>query len=239
VHRFVGCPQNHDQVGNRAHGERLAQLVGPGALRVAAAPGLCGPFTPLLFQGEEWGAGSPFLFSTDYDDEALRAASRKGRERELEAFGWRPDAWSDPQSRDTLEASRLDWEELGREPHADLLEWHRGLIELRRSASGAMRPPRPEVRASMEEGRLVLRHGALGVCTNLSASHRRLHEAVLPPGEMALATDGVVRGRAASGCPRCLWPCSAHEHRWYDARRAARRCGVGEARRHIDRWLVT
>ncbi|CAN5511820.1 malto-oligosyltrehalose trehalohydrolase [soil metagenome] len=200
--RFVGYAQNHDQVGNRAQGERLSQLVGPEALRVAAALVLCGPFVPLLFQGEEWGAGSPFLFFTDYGDESLLAAVREGRRREFAAFGWRPEELPDPQARATFEASRLDWVELEREPHASLLEWHRRLIELRRSASFAMgERDRPEVRASSEEGWLVVRRGSLAACANLSASDRRLDEGVLPPGELVLATTGVVSGGAGLGLP--------------------------------------
>jgi maltooligosyltrehalose trehalohydrolase len=131
--RFIGCLQNHDQVGNRATGDRSSHLMSLGLLKVGAALVLTAPFVPMLFQGEEWAAASPFLYFTDHGDPELAAAVRSGRRAEFAAFGWDPDSIPDPQSADSFERSRLDWDEPSRQPHAEILEWYRSLIQLRRS----------------------------------------------------------------------------------------------------------
>jgi maltooligosyltrehalose trehalohydrolase len=131
--QFVGFAQNHDQIGNRARGERLSQLVSPGRQKIAAALLFSSPLVPMLFQGEEWGARTPFLYFTDHEEPALAEAVRAGRRIEFAAFGWKAEDLADPQACETLERSKLDWSELSRAPHADLLEWHRLLIDLRRA----------------------------------------------------------------------------------------------------------
>ncbi|MGH9526616.1 MAG: malto-oligosyltrehalose trehalohydrolase [Terriglobales bacterium] len=133
--RFVAYAQNHDQIGNRAQGERLSQLLRPGQLKIAAALVLTSPFIPLLFQGEEWGAGAPFLYFTDHPEPELARAVREGRQREFATFGWSPEAIPDPQAEDTFARSHLRWEELTEPAHAELLRWHRELIALRRQSS--------------------------------------------------------------------------------------------------------
>ncbi|HEY7199765.1 MAG TPA: malto-oligosyltrehalose trehalohydrolase [Candidatus Dormibacteraeota bacterium] len=137
--RVVAFAQNHDQVGNRAAGERLSRLVDVDRLRLAAAVVACSPMTPMLFMGEEWGAGTPFQFFSDHRDPRIARATSRGRMREFEAFGWRPEDVPDPQAPATFERSRLDWSELDREPHRGLLRWHRRLLALRRET--------PELRA--------------------------------------------------------------------------------------------
>ena len=131
--RFVGCLQNHDQIGNRATGERSSHLLSRGLLKVGAALVVTSPFVPLLFQGEEWAATSPFLYFTDHRDPELAAAVRKGRREEFAAFDRDPESIPDPQAATTFERSRLDWDEPLRQPHAEILEWYRALIRLRRS----------------------------------------------------------------------------------------------------------
>ncbi len=130
--RFLGYAQNHDQIGNRARGERLVHLVGVERARIAAALVALGPFVPLLFQGEEWGATAPFRYVTDHTDPELADAVRQGRRAEFAAFGWRPEDVPDPQDPATFVASTLDWSERDRSPHAELLAWHRALLALRR-----------------------------------------------------------------------------------------------------------
>jgi maltooligosyltrehalose trehalohydrolase len=130
--RFLGYSQTHDQVGNRARGERLSMLVGPAGQRMAAALVLCSPFVPMLFQGEEWAAGSPFLYFTDHEDPELGLAVSEGRRREFAAFGWKPEDVPDPQDPETFRRSVLDWSEVDREPHAGVLGWYRELVALRR-----------------------------------------------------------------------------------------------------------
>jgi maltooligosyltrehalose trehalohydrolase len=135
--RVVVCAQNHDQVGNRAAGERLSQLVDGRRLRLAAALVLCSPFVPLIFMGEEWGASTPFLFFSGHQDPGIAEATTRGRIREFEAFGWRPEDVPDPQDPRSFERSRLVWEEPDREPHRGLLAWYRRLLRLRRGLSAA------------------------------------------------------------------------------------------------------
>jgi maltooligosyltrehalose trehalohydrolase len=161
--RLVGFAQNHDQVGNRAIGERLSQLVGPDRLRLAAALVLCSPMVPMLFMGEEWGAGTPFLFFSDHRDPSIARATSRGRVREFQAFGWRPEDVPDPQDRRTFERSRLDWSELEREPHRGLLAWHRRLLALRR-ATPELRAGGPlSVEHSEAPRRLVMSRGPVRV----------------------------------------------------------------------------
>ena len=174
--RFVGCLQNHDQVGNRAMGERSAQLLSAGLLRVGAALVLTAPFVPLLFQGEEWGADTPFLYFTDHEDPDLAEAVREGRRGEFAAFGWDPARIPDPQAPETFERSRLDWDQPAREPHAGLLRWYRDLIALRRAhpAFGDDRLEGIVVHYDESERWLMMRRGDLAVACNLGTAQRRL-----------------------------------------------------------------
>ena len=132
--RLVVYAQNHDQTGNRAQGERLSHLLSPGLQRVAAALVLLSPGVPLLFQGEEWGAATPFLYFTDHDDPALAEAIHQGRQRECAHFGW-PGASSHPNHPDPFIRSRLDWNEPAQPEHGAMLAWYRALIHLRRDTS--------------------------------------------------------------------------------------------------------
>jgi maltooligosyltrehalose trehalohydrolase len=131
-HSFVIAVQNHDQVGNRAAGDRMSALIDEGSLQTAAALLLTAPFTPMLFQGEEWAASSPFQYFTDHADPELGTTVREGRRREFAAFGWLPEAVPDPQDRATFDRSKLVWEELDEPYHRRVLDWYSALIELRR-----------------------------------------------------------------------------------------------------------
>lgn len=130
--RFVGYAQNHDQVGNRAKGDRLRALTTQGRVKIAAAMVMTGPFVPLIFQGEEWAASSPFLFFTDHEKELGKLVS-EGRKKEFAAFGWKPEEIPDPQDEKTFVRSRLKWDEIAHPEHAGVLAWYRELIALRRS----------------------------------------------------------------------------------------------------------
>jgi maltooligosyltrehalose trehalohydrolase len=162
----VGFLQNHDQVGNRALGERSSQLLAEDALRVAAAIVLLGPQVPMLFHGEEWGASTPFLFFTDHRDPALAEEVRKGRREEFNAVQVRGEI-PDPQSRETYARSKLDWDETAREPHAGLLEWHRRLIHARRTMRDLAAGQVPRVTCDEMKGWLVVGRGSLRVVANL------------------------------------------------------------------------
>ncbi len=133
---FVNFIQNHDQIGNRAFGERLHQLAEPAAVRAVAAVTLLAPGIPLLFMGEEWAATQPFLFFCDFHDE-LADAVRDGRRREFERFPEFSDPATreripDPNAENTFKQTILDWTETERAPHADRLTFYRELLRLRR-----------------------------------------------------------------------------------------------------------
>jgi maltooligosyltrehalose trehalohydrolase len=168
--RLLGYAQDHDQIGNRARGERLSALVPTGLLRVAAALVLTAPFTPMLFMGEEWGATTPWQYFTDHEDPALAEAVRRGRREEFAAFGWDPEQVPDPQDPATFERSRLDWSELVREPHAGLLRWHAELIRLRREWPELTDGRLDRVAVSFDEEHrwLAVRRGRILVAANLA-----------------------------------------------------------------------
>ena len=188
--QFVGCLQNHDQVGNRARGERISHLVSPGLAKVGAALVFTAPFVPMIFQGEEWGASTPFQYFTDHEDPELGKAVREGRRREFAAFGWDPEEIPDPQAEETFLRSKLDWEEVQREPHTEMLDWHRSLIELRRRIPALRdgRMKRTTVQFDEEARRLIMKRGAVLVVCNLSDTGRRIPCPGLDGMEMVLAS---------------------------------------------------
>jgi maltooligosyltrehalose trehalohydrolase len=142
MYRFVVCLQNHDQVGNRALGDRLHESVPPAAWRAASVLLLTGPMTPLLFMGQEWAASSPFQYFTDLEA-ALGEQVTEGRRREFAAFPEFSDEQArhsipDPQARSTFESSRLPWDERADPSHRAVLELYRALIALRLDHSSTL-----------------------------------------------------------------------------------------------------
>ncbi len=128
---FIYCLQNHDQIGNRALGERLNHEIGLDAYRAATALLLLAPFTPLLYMGQEWASSSPFMFFTDHDEELGRLVT-EGRRKEFEHFSaFAGERVPDPQALDTFERSKLIWDEVTSEPHASILRLHRDLLAIR------------------------------------------------------------------------------------------------------------
>ncbi|HEX7127971.1 MAG TPA: DUF3459 domain-containing protein, partial [Thermodesulfobacteriota bacterium] len=161
--RFVVFAQNHDQVGNRARGERLTALVPFEALKAVAAAYLLAPALPLLFMGEEYGEPAPFLYFTSHEDPALAEAVSRGRREEFKAFGWQGEV-PDPQDPETFERSILDWTLAEREPHAGLRACYRALLDLRREepAFGARGKDRVTARAVGDRAVAVVRRAARG-----------------------------------------------------------------------------
>jgi maltooligosyltrehalose trehalohydrolase len=155
--RFLAYLQNHDQVGNRPLGERSSQLMSLGRLKAAAALILTSPFLPMFFQGEEWGATTPFLYFSDHQDPMLAAMVREGRRREFPGFAGNPEDIPDPQSPKTFARSKLAWEELSRPRHAELLDWHKRLIRLRRSHPSLCDGRMEEISARCDENERWLR----------------------------------------------------------------------------------
>lgn len=136
MHRFVVCAQNHDQIGNRAHGERLHHQVPAAAWRAVSVLLLTAPMTPLLFMGQEWAVSSPFQYFTDLEP-GLGALVTRGRRAEFADFPEfsDPDAQlriPDPQAAATFERSRVRWDEQGEGDHARTLALYRALLALRR-----------------------------------------------------------------------------------------------------------
>jgi maltooligosyltrehalose trehalohydrolase len=147
--RFVVCIQNHDQVGNRAGGERLATLISPAALRLGAAVLLLSPYVPMLFMGEEYGETNPFLYFVSHGDPDLVQAVREGRRREFARFGWTGEAL-DPQAESSFHRSCLDWERAAKPDHAGLRMLYGDLLRLRRSEA-ALLPGAAQVSVSQRE----------------------------------------------------------------------------------------
>jgi maltooligosyltrehalose trehalohydrolase len=167
--RFLGYAQNHDQVGNRAKGDRLSQIVSPGRLKIAAALVLTSPFVPLLFQGEEWAAGTPFQYFTDHPEPELAKAVREGRRREFVRFGWKPEDIPDPQDPATFSSSKLGWADISRPPHAAMLDWHRRLLKLRYAEPVLLDGSLENVRARFDESArwFVVERGSVTIACNL------------------------------------------------------------------------
>lgn len=159
--RFVFCLQNHDQIGNRAFGERLNSQISAAAFRAASVLLLAAPQTPLLFMGQEWGASSPFQYFTDHEP-ALGEKISEGRRREFEAFSRfaAPDARAripDPQAEATFERSRLAWGERDAVEAEGLLRLHRALLQLRRAEFSRSGPLAARVAAFPDKNGVALK----------------------------------------------------------------------------------
>jgi maltooligosyltrehalose trehalohydrolase len=175
-YRFVVYTSDHDQVGNRATGDRPSQSQSPGVQAVAAALVLTSPYTPMLFMGEEWGASTPWQFFTSFDDPELGEAVRNGRRAEFAEHGWDSEDVPDPQDPATRDRSVLDWAEPARKDHAWLLDLYRRLIALRRARPELTDPRLDLLDVTYDEGErwIVLHRGSLRVVANLGTSPRRV-----------------------------------------------------------------
>ncbi|WP_110041711.1 malto-oligosyltrehalose trehalohydrolase [Nocardia neocaledoniensis] len=174
---LLGYTCTHDQIGNRALGDRPSAYLTPGQLAVKAALVLLSASTPMLFMGEEWGARTPFQFFTSHTDPAVAAATAAGRRAEFAEHGWATDEIPDPQDPATFTRSILDWTEPTHEPHARLLACYRALLALRKARPEFGDPWLERVWADYDEARrwFVLRRGRISVVCNLAED-----EAVIP-----------------------------------------------------------
>jgi maltooligosyltrehalose trehalohydrolase len=194
--RLVTFAQDHDQIGNRAAGDRLSQSLSPGRLAVAAVLTLTSPGTPMLFMGEEWGASTPWQFFTSHPEPELGEATAKGRIAEFERMGWDRDQVPDPQDPATFQRSKLDWSEADTGDHARLLALYRDLARLRRERAELTDPafgaasvgggPKPDERT------FVLRRAAVTVLVNLSPDEVSF-ELDADSDVLLLSTDAGVR----------------------------------------------
>jgi maltooligosyltrehalose trehalohydrolase len=187
--RFVVCLQNHDQIGNRAAGDRLSETLSDGLLRVAAVLLLTSPFTPMLFMGEEWAAGTRWPFFTSHPEPELSAAVSQGRLAEFADHGWDTTSMPDPQDPESYRQAILDWSEPARPGHRELLRLYRDLIRLRATEPDLADPRLDRVLVDYDEQQRWLRIGR-GSCTvaiNLAAEPRSIP--LTGPAELLLATD--------------------------------------------------
>jgi len=171
AHRFLAYTSDHDQVGNRATGDRPSAYLSPGLQAVSAALVLTSPYTPMLFMGEEWGASTPFQFFTSHPEPELGRATAEGRKAEFAEHGWDAAHVPDPQDEQTFLRSKLDWAELAVQPHARVLAVYRDLLALRRSHPELTDPWLNDLEVNYDEDArwIMLHRGRLRVVCNLSA----------------------------------------------------------------------
>ena len=198
--KFLAYLQNHDQVGNRATGDRISATLSPGLLACGAALVLSSPYTPMIFMGEEWGAATPFQFFSYMPDATLRDAIREGRYAEFADHGWDDTDVPDPNDEQTFLRSKLDWSEPDTEPHATLLRTYRELIALRRRRPELSdhRLDRLVVTVDEQACTVVLHRGVLRVVANLGAQAVTVAldapagRVLLASGDATTGSDGVL-----------------------------------------------
>ena len=190
--RLVVCSQNHDQVGNRAIGDRLTEHLDEHQLGCAAMLVLLGPFTPMLFHGEEWAASTPFCFFTSHPEPDLGKATAEGRIAEFARMGWDPAVVPDPQDPDTFTRSQLDWAEPEGGRHARVLDLYRTLTRLRRERPDLTDPSFAATSVEVDEDARVVRmwRGDVLVVLNLGETEQQ----VLGVDGSLLAATGVGSG---------------------------------------------
>jgi maltooligosyltrehalose trehalohydrolase len=168
--RFVVCLQNHDQVGNRAVGDRLPELTSPALLRVGAVLLLTSPYTPMLWMGEEWAASARWPFFTSHPEPELAEATSKGRLEEFAAYGWNVEQMIDPQDPEAYRSAILRWDELALPEHASMLEFYRALIALRAASPDLRDTALDRVAVSYDENArwFVMTRGRFRVAANFA-----------------------------------------------------------------------
>ncbi len=169
--RLLAYTCTHDQVGNRALGDRPSQNLTYGQLAVKAALVLGSPYTTMLFMGEEWGASTPFQFFSSHPEPELARATAEGRKKEFADHGWDADDIPDPQDPQTFQRSKLDWSELDTGDHARLLRIYHDLIALRRSETDLADPWLEHLIVDYDDDArwIVMRRSRLAVACNLGA----------------------------------------------------------------------
>ncbi|MBL7254434.1 malto-oligosyltrehalose trehalohydrolase [Paractinoplanes lichenicola] len=194
-HRFVAFLQDHDQIGNRAIGDRISATLSPGLLKVGATLLLTSPFTPMLFMGEEWAASSPWQFFTSHPEPELAAAVQNGRRREFAAHGWAEAEVPDPQDPETFRRSKLDWDEVAKPGHAEILDLYKRLIALRRARPELTDPWLDKVEVWHGDQHLVMRRGQTAVAVNLAAVPQTVSLRDVPSKVLLATAEGVVLQR--------------------------------------------
>ena len=197
--RLLAYTCTHDQVGNRAIGDRPSQNLDFGQLAVKAALVLGSPYTAMLFMGEEWGASTPFQFFSAHPEPELARATAEGRKAEFADHGWAADDIPDPQDPATFQRSKLDWDEAGRGEHARLLQLYRDLIALRRTEPDFADARLDHLHVEFDEADrwIVMHRGAFAVACNLGEQP----VAVPVTGEVVLSSAEPQIGTGATTLP--------------------------------------
>ena len=187
-HRFLGYIQNHDQIGNRAQGERVQQIVGTQKARLAACVVFTSPFIPMLFMGEEWAASSPWQYFADFQDPELRKNVSEGRKKDFEHFGWDPDSVPEPGDPATFERSKLNWDEINVGEHHAMHQLYRNLIHLRRKTLALNMGDFSRMKVHFsEEGRWIYTDRG-NVRTMINFAENETEFAVEPGSELLLSS---------------------------------------------------
>jgi maltooligosyltrehalose trehalohydrolase len=185
--RLVTFAQDHDQIGNRAIGDRLTETLDYDQLVLSAVLTMAGPYTPMLFMGEEWGAKTPWQFFTSHPEPDLGKATAEGRIAEFEKMGWDPDVVPDPQDPETFRRSKLDWSEPETGDHSRLLAVYRELAKLRGEVPELTDPRFADLAASFDDDAKWYRldRAGVSVLANFGAT-----SVTLPVGGELLFTSG-------------------------------------------------
>ena len=211
AHHFITFIQNHDQIGNRAIGDRLEHIVGMDRAKLAVGLVLTAPALPMLFQGEEFAASAPFQYFAHHEDPEMARAVSVGRKKDFACFGWDENDIPDPEDKATFERSKLNWNEVHEGKHAEMLEWTRKLIRLRHCSLALNDGDlgHTVIDFDSKERWLLMTRGAVRVGLNLGtapktfpipagaklllASSERVHEddgqVVLPPNTLAILSS--------------------------------------------------
>ncbi|GAA0992648.1 malto-oligosyltrehalose trehalohydrolase [Subtercola frigoramans] len=205
--RLVVANQNHDQIGNRATGDRLSASLTDGQLAIAAVLTMLGPFTPMLFMGEEWAASTPWQFFTSHPEPELGEATAKGRIAEFAKMGWDESAVPDPQDPETFERSKLDWAERAEGRHARVLRLYQELARLRRSLPEFTDPRFTEISVRLDEDAdwFEITRGRVSIIVNFSDVPIAFDAVGIgagePAGTILLNTSDALEGTEFSGAP--------------------------------------
>jgi maltooligosyltrehalose trehalohydrolase len=192
---FLAYLQTHDQVGNRAQGDRFHHhhLVSLTHQKIAAALVILSPYIPMIFMGEEWAANTPFLYFTDHHDKRLAREVSEGRRQEFGGSQWAGEV-PDPQDEQTFGRSKLQWHERHEAPHSEMLEWYVSLLRLRRTIPDFHAGQRGalEVVADANERWLWMRRGNHWVAASLVGAGSLVHLPLpRPPEESVLLDAGI------------------------------------------------
>jgi maltooligosyltrehalose trehalohydrolase len=199
--RLLAYTSDHDQVGNRAVGDRPSQNLNFGQLAVKAALVLGSPYTAMLFMGEEWASSSPFQFFTSHPEPELARATAEGRKAEFAAHGWDADEIPDPQDPETFQRSKLKWDEVRTGDHDRMHELYRALIALRHDEPDLADPWLDHMSIDFDEEQrwTVLHRGAFAIACNLgeeSATVPVVGEVVLASAEPTVGDSTSLRGHS-------------------------------------------